>query len=137
LPQAQDFVFRLLKDDKQVTSFGIANTKPQSGEQPSYFAKQEGRSRSQISEDYAVISSLKGLNENYRLLILAGITTFGTQAAAEYVTNPEYVKDLISHLSTSSADGVQKLPSYFQILIKVKVNGGVPVQMSYVTHHVL
>lgn len=137
LPQAQDFVFRLLKDDKQQTSFGIANTKPRSGEQTAYFAKQEGRSRSQISEDYAVISSLKGLNEDYRLLILAGITTFGTQAAAEYVTKPEYVKDLIAHLSASSAEGSQKLPSYFQILIKVKVNGGVPVQMSYVTHHVL
>jgi len=136
LPQAQDFLFRLMKNEKQEVSFGIANTKPGSGEQGAYFAKQEGPSRSQISEDYAVISSLKGLNENYRLLILAGITTFGTQAAAEYVTKPEYVKDLIAHLSTSS-DGQPKLPSYFQILIKVKVNGGVPVQMQYVTHHVL
>ena len=136
LPQAQDFLFRLMKNEKQEVSFGIANTKPGPGEQGAYFAKQEGPSRSQISEDYAVISSLKGLNENYRLLILAGITTFGTQAAAEYVTKPEYVKDLIAHLSTSS-DGQPKLPSYFQILIKVKVNGGVPVQMQYVTHHVL
>jgi hypothetical protein len=136
LPQPQDFLFRLLKNEKQEVSFGIANTKPGPGEQSAYFAKQEGPSRSQISEDYAVISSLKGLNENYRLLILAGITTFGTQAAAEYVTKPEYVKDLISHLSTSN-DGQPRLPSYFQILIRVKVNGGVPVQMQYVTHHVL
>jgi len=136
LPQAQDFLFRLMKNEKQEVSFGIANTKPGPGEQSAYFAKQEGPSRSQISEDYAVISSLKGLNENYRLLILAGITTFGTQAAAEYVTKPEYVKDLIAHLSTPS-DGQPRLPSYFQILIKVKVNGGVPVQMQYVTHHVL
>ena len=137
LPQDQDFVFRLLKNDKQETIFGIANTKPGAGEQPAYFAKQEGLSRSQISEDYAVISMLNGLNENYRLLILAGITTFGTQAAAEYVTKPEYVKDLISHLSTPSGQGAPKLPPYFQILIRVKVNGGVPVQISYVTHHEL
>ena len=136
LPQAQDFLFRLMKNEKQDVSFGITNTKPGPGEQSAYFAKQEGPSRSQISEDYAVISSLKGLNENYRLLILAGITTFGTQAAAEYVTKPEYVKDLIAHLSIPS-DGQPRLPSYFQILIKVKVNGGVPVQMQYVTHHVL
>jgi len=137
LPQDQDFVFRLLKNDKQETSFGVANTKPGAGELAAYFAKQEGLSRSQISEDYAVISMLKGLNENYRLLILAGITTFGTQAAAEYVTKPEYIKDLIAHLATSSAEGPPRLPSYFQILIKVKVNGGVPVQISYVTHHEL
>ena len=30
-----------------------------------------------------------------------------------------------------------KLPEDYQILIKVKVAGGVPIDISYVTHHVL
>ena len=98
-----------------------------------YLARQEGPSRSQISEDYALISMLRGLEENRRLFILAGVTTFGTQAAAEYVAKPEYIRDLIAHLDTSSAT----LPAFYQIVIKVKVNVGVPVQISYVTHHVL
>ena len=137
LPQQQDFVFQPLKDDKQNMSLGIVNTKPKTGEQPTYLAKQEGPSRSQISEDYAVISLLRGLDERHRLMILAGITTFGTQAAAEYVTKPEHIKDLIAHLDTSQSPDAPKLPLFYQVLIKVKVNGGVPVQISYVTHHVL
>src|ERR1044072_871956 len=137
LPQQQDFVFQPLKDDKQNMSLGIINTKPKAGEQPTYLAKQEGPSRSQISEDYAVISLLRGLDEKHRLMILAGITTFGTQAAAEYVTKPEHIKDLITHLDTSQSGDSPKLPLFYQVLIKVKVNGGVPVQISYVTHHVL
>jgi hypothetical protein len=137
LPQQQDFVFQPLKDDKQNMSLGIVNTKPKAGEQPTYLARQEGPSRSQISEDYAVISLLRGLDERHRLMILAGITTFGTQAAAEYVTKPEHIKDLITHLDTSQSGDSPKLPLFYQVLIKVKVNGGVPVQISYVTHHVL
>jgi hypothetical protein len=136
LPQEQDFVFRIVKDEKQNPSYGIVNTKPRPGEQQTYAAKQEGPSRSQISEDYALVSLLKGLDSKNRLMILAGITTFGTQAAAEYVTRPEYIEELISKLNTAPT-GPPKLPAYYQVLIKVKVNGGVPVQISYVTHHEL
>jgi hypothetical protein len=70
-------------------------------------------------------------------MILAGITTFGTQAAAEYVTKPEHMKDLIARLNTSQAGDSPRLPSFYQVLVKVRVNSGVPVQLSYVTHHVL
>jgi hypothetical protein len=137
LPRAQDFVFRVMQDEDRRPALGLVNTKPGPGEREVYLAKQDGPSRSQISEDYALISSLRGLDENHRLLILAGITTYGTQAAAEYVTKPEYLKELIAALNIAVAGEAPRLPSYYQILVRVKVNGGVPVQMSYVTHHVL
>ncbi len=137
LPQNQDFIFRPLKDEKGQNTFGIINTRPQDGEQQIYLAKQEGPSRSQISEDYAVVSLLRGLSEKNRMLILAGITTLGTQAAVEYVTRPEYIKDLIAHLNQAPPGAAPRLPPYYQVLIKVKVNGGVPVHVSYVSHHVL
>jgi hypothetical protein len=136
LPQEQDFRFGPVRDENQRMTFGIINTKPKEGEQSVYLATQEGPSRSQISEDYAIVSLLRGLDAEHRLMILAGITTFGTQAAAEYVTRPEYVKELINRLNEGSAD-TPRLPSYYQVLIKIKVNGGVPVQISYVTHHAL
>lgn len=140
LPQKQDFLFKPnLPDaaDNGKKSFGVLNTKPQPGEQQYYFARQEGPSRSQISEDYAVVSLLSGLNAKNRLLILAGITTLGTQAAVEYVTRPGYIKDLIARLNTAAPGAPPQLPANYQVLLKVKVNGGVPVQISYVTHHVL
>jgi hypothetical protein len=137
LPQQQDFIFRPLKDEKQQDTFGVVNLKPRAGEQKVYLAKQEGPSRSQLSEDYAVISSLPGLTAGRRMLILAGITTMGTQAAAEYVTRADYVKDLIAHLNTAPPGEPPRLPSSYQLLVKVKITGGVPVQVSYVAHHVL
>jgi hypothetical protein len=143
LPQNQDFIFKPILPDtpdshnKGKKVFGIVNTKPLPGEQEFYIAKQDGPSRSQISEDYAVVSLLEGLSGDNRLLILAGITTIGTQASVEYVTKPEYMRDLIRHLNTAPAGSPPKLPDNYQILLRVKVNGGVPVQVSYVTHHVL
>lgn len=137
LPQKQDFVFRPLKDQSQDQWLAIINTNPQPGEQGYYTSRQFGPSPSQISEDYAVISVLKGLSEGNRLMILAGINTFGTQAAVEYVTQPEYIRDLTSHLNIAPPGEAPQLPNYFQLVLKVKVSGGVPIQISYVTHHVL
>lgn len=137
LPQRQEFLFKPMPDEQGNKSFGIVNTRPQPGEQARYFARQDGPSRSQISEDYAVVSLLQGLNGEKRMLILAGITTLGTQAAAEYVTKPDYIRDLIQRLNTAPTSATPKLPENYQVLVKVKVNGGVPAQISYVTHHVL
>ncbi len=140
LPQKQDFVFRpnlINTADNGKKAYGIVNTRPKPGEQPYYFATQGGPSRSQISEDYALVSLINGLNSKNRLLILAGITTLGTQAAAEYVTRPAYIKNMIRRLNTAGAGEPPRLPANYQVLVRVKVNGGVPVQISYVTHHVL
>jgi hypothetical protein len=136
LPQDQDFVFRVAKADSQEERFGIVNLRPKRGEESVYLNRDDAGSTSEVSEDYALISLLKGLETNHRLLILAGITTFGTQAAAEYVTNPEYVKELVTHLKAGPG-GSGSMPSYFQVLIRVKINGGVPVHTDYVTYHPL
>jgi hypothetical protein len=135
LPQKQDFIFKPMPDENGKQTFGVINVNPRPGEQRRYFAKQDGPSRSQISEDYAVVSLLQGLDGKKRMLILAGITTLGTQAATEYVTKPDYIRDLINHLNTAPSGAPPKLPENFQALVKVKVNGGVPVHVSYVTHH--
>jgi hypothetical protein len=137
LPQKQDFIFKPMPDDNGNKTFGIINANLQPGEQRRYLAKQDGPSRSQISEDYAVVSLLQGLDGKKRMLILAGITTHGTQAAVEYVTKPEYIRDLVRNLNIAPTGEPPKLPFSFQLLVRVKVNGGVPVQVSYVTHHKL
>jgi hypothetical protein len=137
LPQKQDFIFKPMPDDNGNKSFGVINANPQPGEQRRYLAKQDGPSRSQISEDYAVVSLLQGLDGKKRMLILAGITTHGTQAAVEYVTKPDYIRDLVKNLNIAQTGEPPRLPVNFQLLVRVKVNGGVPVQVSYVTHHKL
>lgn len=134
LPQTQDFVFKVVGQDSAGPVYGIMNLKPQPGEQEIYVVKEDGPSSYQVTEDYALVTLLKGLDDRHRLMILAGIKTYGTQAATEYVTRPESFKELLQHLKPSSD---APLPSYYQVLLKVKINDGVPVQTSYVTHHVL
>lgn len=138
-PQQQDFVF---EPNKQLRTLSIVNLRPQAGEPRIFMPKiervrNEGPTTLVIEEDYALVSMLKGLGGKNRMMILAGITTYGTQAAAEYVTKPEYIQDLIARLQSSPAGSLPALPPYYQVLLKVKVNGGVPIQISYVTHHVL
>ncbi|MEJ7710175.1 MAG: hypothetical protein WKF84_09995 [Pyrinomonadaceae bacterium] len=138
LPQAQDFEFRY---NNELRLIELINLRPQPGEESIYRPKFE-RVRDQgsitlsVSEDYALISLIKGLGEQNKLLILAGITTHGTHAAAEYMTKPEYAKELLNHLNASAVKGSAP-PGSYQVVLKVKVNGGVPIQVSYVTHHVL
>src|SRR5262249_4768496 len=135
LPQKQDLIFKPMTDDNGNKTFGVLNTNPQPGEQRRYLAKQDGPSRSQISEDYAVVSLLQGLDGKKRMLILAGITTHGTQAAVEYVTKPDYVRDLIKNLNTAPAGEPPKLPGNFQDLGRAKGNGRGRGQASHVPHH--
>ncbi len=137
LPQEQDFVYRAERVQNGVPNFVVLNRKPRNSEQKSYAPVIEGASQSTVTEDYALISMLRGLDPSRRLLILSGITTLGTQACAEYVTKPEYVRELIKELNTSGPGSKPELPAYYQVLLKVKINDSVPVQTSYVTHHVL
>lgn len=139
LPQRQTFVFVPNKENR---SLSIVDLKPRAGEPASYTAKidrtkNEGPTTVSVLEDYALVSVLKGLGDSNKLLILAGITTYGTQAAAEYVTKPEHIADLTAHLNSSPTGGAPIFPAYYQILLRVRINGGVPVQISYVKHHVL
>ena len=47
------------------------------------------------TEDYAVVSLLPGLDPSRSILILAGNSTFGTQAAVEYVCREDSVKEFL------------------------------------------
>jgi hypothetical protein len=139
LPQPLAFVFRFNPADNKLS---IINLKPEPGQESSYhptFVRpgKTGPQLLQVVEDYAVVSLLKGLGEGNRLLILAGTTTFATQAAAEFVSEPASVNDVMERIGGSAKFANAKNRPFFQVLLKVKVNGGVPVQISYVTHYVL
>ena len=62
-------------------------------------------------------------------MVLAGKHSEGTQAAAEYLTDENYLVDLNRRLI--QPDGT--FPRYFQVLLKVAVDNGVPTNISVVT----
>jgi len=119
IPTTQDFVFRLAKDGPRKGDLAIANLNPREGEDALFL----GSKALPLSEDYALIALIPGLNSGQWTLILAGTTTIGTQAAVEYVCREPHLKDLVSRIGTLRNGSI----SPFEAVIRVKVRGGVPV----------
>jgi hypothetical protein len=67
---------------------------------------------------------LPNVERERKVMILAGTNTYGTQEAAEFVTDANRIRDLYNKLGLPKAG---KLPD-FEALLKVNVRGGVPVE---------
>jgi len=74
------------------------------------------------------VALLRGLNPARSELILAGTTTFGTQAAVEYVCRQSSVERLLLRLSVSPTGE----PEPFEAVLHVKVTRGVPLESELV-----
>lgn len=125
LPGIREFAFQRLDSGPRKGDLAIANLHPQAGE-PSFFI---GSSASApLNEDYAVIALVKGLDPSRSVLILAGTTTMGTQAAVEFTCDQNSVRELLQRMNVSDASGMKP----FEALLRVKVTRGVPVESSIV-----
>lgn len=111
----------------------VTNLNPAPGEPAEYRHVFEGKFAA-VLEAYAVISVYPGIAPATRLTVLACSANEGTGGAAEYVTRPDTMKEMFEKMGLKPEE---PLPAAFQYVIKVKLNEGVPVQFSYVTHHVL
>jgi len=80
LPGTQEFVFRRMTSGPRNGDEAIVNLHPQPGEYKVFFPS---AGNAPLTEDYAVVALVKGINPNQAVLILAGTTTIGTQAAVE------------------------------------------------------
>lgn len=108
-------------------SGAIINVHPRQGEAPLY----AGPTSRPFSFDYAVISLRPGFSKNRRVLALAGVTEYGTAGAADFLTRENQVSELLTALNVKSG---QRVP-WFEALLRVKVEGEVPVQYDVVVVH--
>jgi hypothetical protein len=113
----------------------IRNNHPLPGEQPKYAAKFDPISNSMV-RDYALILMEPNHTKEERLLSLNGLNTQGTEAAAEYVTNPESLAELRKALLAASSDK-KRIPPFFEALLSVPVENFVPGGASLVTVKVI
>jgi hypothetical protein len=120
IPGTQEFVFRRMTSGPRKGEEAIVNVHPQPGEPKEYFPS---AGNVPLTEDYAVIGLVKGLNAGQAVLILAGTTTLGTQAAVEYVCRQSSIQELLLRLPVSQAGELKP----FEAVIRVKVTRGVPV----------
>jgi hypothetical protein len=121
IPSTREFVFQRMTSGPRKGDLAIVNRHPQPGEAEAFLASP---SDSPLTEDYSVIGLVPGLNSNRSVLILAGTTTFGTQAAVEYVCRQSSLEELLFKLSGSRTGE----PRPFEALLRTKVKRGVPVE---------
>src|SRR5467141_3910007 len=82
IPGTQEFIFRRMTSGSRKGEEAIVNIHPQPGESTEYFPSARN---APLTEDYAVVGLVKRLKPGQAVLILAGTTTIGTQAAVEFV----------------------------------------------------
>jgi hypothetical protein len=120
IPNTQEFIFKQVSSGQRAGNMEIINVHPESGESKEYLATPANEP---LTEDYSVLALVKGLNPSRSVLILAGTTTLGTQAAVEYVCQQNSLEELLLRLSVSNSGELKP----FEAVIRVKVARGVPV----------
>jgi len=120
IPGTQEFVFHRIESGPRKGDPELVNVHPQPGEPKEFFVSPR---RNTLTEDYAVVALVRGLNPSQSVLILAGNTTMGTQAAVEYVCHPNSIEALLLRLSIPENGHLKP----FEAVIRVKVGRGVPV----------
>lgn len=105
-----------------IVSNSVVNAKPLRGEQAIYSSDQ--------STDYALIQKLTTPYQ-FQVLLLAGISNAGTAAAGEFVADPEKMKIIYEELRHAAAG--RKFPPNWEILLKVAVRDGLPLDATVVS----
>jgi hypothetical protein len=124
LPVNEDFYF--------TPQISIANRRPQPGEQTEYQAKFD-KQTGQILEDYALITVKPSAQSKNTIMALEGLRGVGTGAAAELITNKNYLVEINGRLRQLS--GPTGLPHYYQILLKADVENNVATKLSLLAVH--
>jgi hypothetical protein len=121
-----------LMQDLVIEPGGIHNRRPQPGE-PAFLEDHLLPGKTNEGETHALITRTTGPSGQGEFLMIAGNASADTFAAAEWMTQPRRAGELAAHLRGRNTD----LPRHFQAVIKVAFKQGIPVQSSYVFHHVL
>jgi hypothetical protein len=125
IPGTQEFVFQKVNTGPRKGDVAVINVHPAAGESQVFLASPSSQS---VNEDYAIIGLKPGLDPAHSMLILAGTTTVGTQAAAEYVCREESLNELLQRLGVPKGGEIKP----FEALLHVKVTHGVPVMTDLV-----
>lgn len=100
LPIAEDFKFEPMLAGPRKGDLAIMNLHPHSGEQSAWLASKE----LPITKDYALAVVSRGPAPNQSLLLLAGTTTFGTQAAVEFVSGESGAAQILLQLGGAKVE---------------------------------
>ncbi|MGH9838180.1 MAG: hypothetical protein ACREEM_05290 [Blastocatellia bacterium] len=141
-PFYSEAVARLLQNgafqpgyDPDVREPVIFNRQPRAGEPAFWTIKRDEQRRA--AEVYGLITVLpsEGASDGrQRTVIISGLNSAGTQAAAEFFASPSSLLDLQRRVR---AEGPGPFPTAWQVIVKTTSDATLPLSYSYVTHRVL
>jgi hypothetical protein len=102
---------------------GLVNHHPKPGEPQLY-----SRPERPLTKDYAVLALLPSVQPGKKMLIFSGLTTFGTQAAVDYVCHPDTAAELLRQVT-----GPKGEIRPFEAVLETEIGGGVPLRTRLVT----
>ena len=126
VPGLQDFEFRLIDSGPRSGEGKLVNLAPREGEPKEFLP-----STFPLTEDYAVVALVPGLNPARWGLILAGTSTIGTEGAVEFVCREDTMRDLLGRIGNIKP-GARPM---FEAVLDIQIKGGVPVHSRLVSFH--
>jgi hypothetical protein len=111
---------------------GIQNLKPAAGE-PTMFVDQYGPPGTENGEFHVLVTHIPGPTDTGDIISFTSNRSPGFVGAVQWFTNANLAQKLVEKIKKSSGD----LPLYYQVLLKVKFEGGVSTQTSYVLYREL
>lgn len=125
IPSTQEFVFQRVPSGPRKGDLAIFNMHPKAGE-PSAFLPNPPTAP--LAEDYSIIALIHGLNPARSTLILAGTSTIGTEAAVEFVCQPNSLRELLRQLNVSNSSDLKP----FEAVLRVQVRHDVPIESNLI-----
>ena len=118
------FEFQELTSGPRTGQVVIQNRNPLPGEQPVYMASSVPDEP--LVDDYALIARMP-IDPTHEAIVAAGTTTIGTEAAADYLCQPDTLKQLQQKLKANGHDGA------YELILHIKVVDDVPMSVEIVT----
>lgn len=122
-----NFRFRF---DFQTKRTGFENVNPKPGERRENWVEGD---LLQAERTYAVIAFVPNLSKNGNVLMIAGATREGTEAAGEYITNPQLSLQLLNRIHALDNGHVR----YFEVLLKSTTIAGTSKNAEVVAYRLL
>jgi hypothetical protein len=110
---------------------GIRNDHPLPGEESFYSDQSAAGSTAEDGEVYALVTHLPGPRVSSEVTAFTANRTPARLAAVQWFTDQAYARTLALKMRKPSGE----IPSYYQVVLKVKFKDGVPTETSYVLHH--
>ena len=118
LPVETDLIYEPLPGREVMDSRQIRDRHPALSQPETYHLWRDAKTGA-LEGEYALISFLPGVAAPHCILVLGGISTVGTQAAAEFALSPNFMALLEQRRSISSNSSTHS--AYFQALLRVQI----------------